>query len=143
MLRKGKQFLLHMFISSSWEFYFKIYSNTANYKLWTLKMTGTLQTQLVVFICAYLYSITCTRKLLFFYFPHAQLSTVDPGVFLNNLNLHVIMMLCSKYYIGSWEENIQHWVQNQTDKKKIFLNFSISFTSEKEKFFINIVSYAK
>jgi hypothetical protein len=52
------------------EFYFKIYSNTANYKLWT-SMTGTLQTQLVVFICAYLYSITCTRKLLFFYFPHA------------------------------------------------------------------------
>ena len=32
-------------------------------------MTGTLQTQLVVFICAYLYSITCTRKLLFFLFP--------------------------------------------------------------------------
>jgi hypothetical protein len=117
MLRKGRQFLLHMFISSSWEFYFKIYSNTANYKLWT-SMTGTLQTQLVVFICAYLYSITCTRKLLFFYFPHAQLSTIDPGVFLNNLNLHVITMLCSKYYIGSWEENIQYWVQNQTDKTR-------------------------
>jgi hypothetical protein len=30
------------------------------------------------------------------------------------------MMLCSKYYIGSWEEDIQHWVQNQTDKKKNF-----------------------
>jgi hypothetical protein len=37
---------------------------------------------------------------LFFYFPHAQLSTVDPGVFLNNLkvflnnlNLHVIKEL--------------------------------------------------
>ena len=28
------------------------------------------------------------------------------------------MMLCSKYYIGSWEENIQHWVQNQTDKTR-------------------------
>jgi hypothetical protein len=28
-------------------------------------------------------------------------------------------------------------------KKNFFLNFSISFTSEKEKFFINIVSYAK
>ena len=25
----------------------------------------------------------------------------------------------------------------------IFFNFSVSFTSEKEKFFINIVSYAK
>ena len=68
MLRKGKQFLLHMFISSSWEFYFKIYSNTANYKLWT-SMAGTLQTQLVivVFICAHLYSITGTRKVLFFF----------------------------------------------------------------------------
>jgi hypothetical protein len=38
-------------------------------------MTGTLQTQLVVFICAYLYSITGTRNFLFFYFPHVQLST--------------------------------------------------------------------
>jgi hypothetical protein len=47
-------------------------------------MAGTLQTQLVivVFICAYLYSITGTRKVLFFfYFPHVQLSTIDPGVF--------------------------------------------------------------
>ena len=47
-------------------------------------MARTLQTQLVivVFICAYLYSITGTRKVLFFfYFPHVQLSTIDPGVF--------------------------------------------------------------
>jgi hypothetical protein len=66
MLRKGKQFLLHMFISSSWEFYFKIYSNTANYKLWT-SMAGTLQTQLVivVFICTYLYSITVNFEIEF------------------------------------------------------------------------------
>jgi hypothetical protein len=47
-------------------------------------MAGTLQTQLVivVFICAYLFSITGTRKVFFFfYFPHVQLSTTDPGVF--------------------------------------------------------------
>jgi hypothetical protein len=28
-----------------------------------------------------LYSITGTRNFLFFYFPHVQLSTIDPGVF--------------------------------------------------------------
>ena len=47
-------------------------------------MAGTLQTHLVivVFICAYLFSITGTRKVLFFfYFPRVQLSTIDPGVF--------------------------------------------------------------
>ena len=47
-------------------------------------MAGTLQTQLVivVFICAYLYSITGTRKVFFFfYFPHVQLSTIDPVFF--------------------------------------------------------------
>jgi hypothetical protein len=42
-------------------------------------MAGILQTQLVVFICAYLYPITGTR--IFFYFPHVQLSTIDPGAF--------------------------------------------------------------
>ena len=77
MLRKGEQFLLHMFISISLEFYLKLYSNTAYHKLWT-SIDGTLQTQLVpvVFICAY--------RFVFNYWytfppPHVQLSTTNPG----------------------------------------------------------------
>jgi len=42
-------------------------------------MAGTLQTHLVDFFCAYLYSITGTR--ICFYFPHVQLSTTYPGAF--------------------------------------------------------------
>jgi hypothetical protein len=49
-------------------------------------MAGILQTQLVVFICTYLYPITGTR--IFFYFPHVQLSTIDPGTFFEQSKCH-------------------------------------------------------
>jgi hypothetical protein len=115
VLQKGEQLLLHMFISISLEFYFKLYSNTAYHKLWT----STLQTQLipVVFICAYRFVFNYWYTF-FFLPPMFNFQPQILGRFFNHLNLHVIMMLCSKYYIGSWEENIQHWVQNQTDKTR-------------------------
>ena len=85
-------------------------------------MVGTLQTQLVivVFICAYLFSITGTRKVLFFYFPHVQLSTIDPGVFFEQSKSTFYNDALQQILHWFLRRIIQHWVQNQTDKKKNF-----------------------
>jgi hypothetical protein len=120
-----------MELSPPWPIFF-LFSNTAYFKLRT-SIDGTLQMHLVVFICAYLYSITGTRNFLIFIYIFPMFN-FQPSIlrrFLNNLNLHVIMMHCSKYYIGSWEENLQHWVQNQTDKKYFLITFQ--FLSHQKK----------
>ena len=75
-------------------------------------MAGTLQTQLVVFICIQL----LVQEIYYFYIPHVQLSTIDPGAFFEQSKSTCHNDAFQEILYWFVRRNFQCWVQNQTNK---------------------------